>query len=241
MDPVNDNSSGSDGAASDNCPDAGPTGPTESNPSLEASVNEGDRGAGGPPPLPEPVPSSPAEEHPDRLQRIESLLADIDRKFERRLQTDAHKNALFDKLHAELQEHKSGLVQKLIQPMLTDLIRLHDDVSALVSQFAGEEPAVQKALQPFTTLTDDIADILERNQTEIFNEPAGTAFDPSRQKVLKKIPTSDPALDKTIAKSIRPGFMWNGRIIRPQSVDVHIYTPVEGGPSTSTAPTTSTI
>lgn len=236
MDPVNENSSGSDGAATDSRPDAG------QNESIvpDPPSNEGNGGTGAPPPLPPPAPPSSTGDHSERLQRIESLLADLDRKFERRLQTDTHKNALFDQLHAELQEHKSGLIQKIIQPMLVDLIRLHDDVSALVSQFAGEEePAVQRALRPFTFLPDDIADILERNQTEIFNEPVGAPFDPARQKVMKKIPSSDPAADKTIAESVRPGFIWNGRIIRHQSVHVHTYSPADS--SASTPAGTSTI
>ncbi|MDO9264348.1 MAG: nucleotide exchange factor GrpE, partial [Desulfosalsimonadaceae bacterium] len=51
----------------------------------------------------------------------------------------------------------------------------------------------------------------------------GDAIDPARQRVLSKIKTDDPEKDKTIAERLRPGYEWDGKIIRPEMVSVYIY------------------
>ncbi len=48
-------------------------------------------------------------------------------------------------------------------------------------------------------------------------------FDATRQKILKTIETSDKSKDKTIAESLRSGYEWEGKIIRPEMVAVYIY------------------
>ena len=56
----------------------------------------------------------------------------------------------------------------------------------------------------------------------------GNLFDARRQRVLKKIETSDIAKDKTVAESLRPGYEWDGQILRPEIVAVYVY---QGGES----------
>jgi molecular chaperone GrpE (heat shock protein) len=39
----------------------------------------------------------------------------------------------------------------------------------------------------------------------------------------KKISTDDPALDKSVAHSIRPGYEWETKVIRQEMVAVYVY------------------
>jgi molecular chaperone GrpE (heat shock protein) len=47
-------------------------------------------------------------------------------------------------------------------------------------------------------------------------------FDYERQKIVATQPTDDPALDDQICKTIRPGFLFNEQLIRPQEVIVYV-------------------
>ena len=48
-------------------------------------------------------------------------------------------------------------------------------------------------------------------------------IDSSRQRILNKIETDDPEKDKTVAERLRPGYEWDGKIIRPEMVSAYIY------------------
>lgn len=47
-------------------------------------------------------------------------------------------------------------------------------------------------------------------------------FDYERQKIVATQPTDNPALDDQICKTIRPGFLFNKQLIRPQEVVVYV-------------------
>ena len=49
------------------------------------------------------------------------------------------------------------------------------------------------------------------------------AFDPARQQVLKKIETDDKSKARQVAASLRPGYEWEGRVIRREMVAVYDY------------------
>jgi molecular chaperone GrpE (heat shock protein) len=51
----------------------------------------------------------------------------------------------------------------------------------------------------------------------------GNLLDPARQRILNKFPTDDPAKDKIIAERVRPGYEYNGKIVRPEMVSVFVY------------------
>jgi molecular chaperone GrpE len=40
---------------------------------------------------------------------------------------------------------------------------------------------------------------------------------------LKRIETSDPVEDRKVAESLKPGYEWDGKVIRPEIVAVFLY------------------
>ena len=69
-----------------------------------------------------------------------------------------------------------------------------------------------------------VEDILYRQGVETFTEPDAT-FDPRRQRALSTVPTADPALNKTVATRVRPGFQTGEKVIRPEFVTVYAHKP----------------
>jgi molecular chaperone GrpE (heat shock protein) len=68
-----------------------------------------------------------------------------------------------------------------------------------------------------------LTQILEDSGIEVFSYEVGDAFDPQRQKVVSKVDSDNPELNKTIARTIGEGYSYSGRTLSAQKVDVYSY------------------
>ena len=71
-------------------------------------------------------------------------------------------------------------------------------------------------------IPSDLEDIFYWQGVKPYSSREGT-FNPAKQRAIKKIPTDDISKDKTIAKSIRPGYEWENKVIRQEMVAVYVY------------------
>jgi hypothetical protein len=149
---------------------------------------------------------------------------------------------LFDALHDELRGYKDGfLLEILHRPLIRDLILLYDDLSELHRRTAASldtldisDPALQSAraqLQTLATNLDHIVDslleILARMDVQRL-EPSHGKLDKVNQRVLNTIPALSPSEDLTVASSLKPGFLWRERTVRPEEVIVKKWKPENG-------------
>jgi molecular chaperone GrpE len=161
----------------------------------------------------------------DAGSRIEQRLDELQTLFHREIRAEATREKVVDRLHAELQEYKQGLLLNTLRPVFVDLIQLHDDIGkvAVLPPDAEEGPALDVARR-FVALLEGfqqgIEDILYRQGVEPF-QVEGDAFDPRQQRAVGTSPTDDPALNKTIAARHRKGFRADDRVIRPELVSVY--------------------
>lgn len=178
--------------------------------------------------------SGNTEIHPEEanhliVMKIEEVLEQLNRlhkEFQGKLKYDAHKERIIDHLHQELQAYKNDIVKKHVQSLIMDLIKIIDDTRKFTEHYRTKEPSLEdiaKLLDFLDHIPSDLEDILLWQGIKSF---AGgeSAFDPCRQKVLKKIETIDKAKDKTIAESLRPGYEWDGKVVRPEMVSIYLYT-----------------
>jgi molecular chaperone GrpE len=162
------------------------------------------------------------EEHLGR--RLESLQT----TFERELRAESTRERVVDRLHAELQEYKQDFLLKVQRPIFIDLIQLHDDIGKMIdartSSEAGSDQVteIRRMLEPIRTA---IEDILYRQGVEPFTL-AGVEFDPRKQRAVSTQTTDDPALNKSVAARLRPGFSSGEKLIRPEIVSVFTYRPM---------------
>ncbi|WP_435015592.1 nucleotide exchange factor GrpE [Tundrisphaera sp. TA3] len=146
-----------------------------------------------------------------------SILGKLDElrtQFDREIRAESTREKVVDRLHAELQEYKQGLLIGILRPVFMDLIQLHDDIGKMG---AGDDDRLASVRQ-------GIEDILYRQGVEPFSLE-GDAFDPRRQRALSTMPNDDPALAKTIAARLRKGFQAGDKVIRPEIVAVHATPP----------------
>lgn len=161
------------------------------------------------------------------IDDLKNHLERLERSFDEKIKYDAHREAIIDRLHAELQEHKADLAFKILKPFALDLISMHDDMGkqiAALQKRSDESGQTAKLTKVYEDFQSDLEDVLYRSGFECF-ETEEDDFDPKRQRVMERVPTSDERLNRKIARRVRKGFRWEDRVVRPEMVDVNVHEP----------------
>lgn len=168
---------------------------------------------------------------PDAFLRVESAIeAGVERVldvFERKLAYDAAKQLQVDRLHAELQEHRAGLVNRTARPIVQGMIRLHDGIGKLVASLrskSAEELSPERFFALLDGLQEDVEIVLEQNGIGAYRQPEGT-FDPRRQRALRTVVTHDSQLAGQVAETLRSGFEQGSEILEKERVAVYEFRP----------------
>ncbi|MGM0451810.1 MAG: nucleotide exchange factor GrpE [Thermodesulfobacteriota bacterium] len=162
------------------------------------------------------------------ISALRQQLQKLASEFERKLKYDAHKNKIIDNLHDELQEFRDGVIKKHLHSMVMDLIKIIDDIRKYRAHYAEQDtetsPAqtAQNLLDFMEDIASDLEDLFAWQGVSPFR-CGDKRFDNSRQRIVKKIATDDPEKDKLVAASIRPGYTWEDKIIRPEMIAVYVY------------------
>jgi molecular chaperone GrpE (heat shock protein) len=151
-----------------------------------------------------------------RLGRLEEQLAEFHRR-------SAHRESVIDRLHEENQRLRSGIDRVLLEPVVTDLIRIHDQLNREVHRLTADDQD-GLLLQSFA---DDVAQILDRCGIELFSVSAGDPFERGRHRPVTTVACDDSARHNTVAEIVAVGFdeRETGRVRRPAQVRVFQYTP----------------
>lgn len=167
-----------------------------------------------------------------KLEEIHEVVEGLRRDFEFKLKNDAQKNKIIDGLHTELQAYKNDIVKSHLRSLVMDVIQFIDNTRKLTQHYATLEPAEVdpvKLLNLLDGIPSELEDLLNRQGVSPF-ACEGRTFDPSRQRAMKRIPTPEADRDKTVAETIHPGYEWDGQIIRPEMVKVHVFQPAPAAP-----------
>lgn len=158
---------------------------------------------------PEQEDSAVSPQDPDSML---AALADLKEYFDSKIRYDEAKERQITALHQELESHRQGLYQQILRPMLIDLVGIHDE--------AAGQP--ESAAQEF--LLETIEVVLERYGVTRYTCD-GDGVDRTRQRVIEVERTSDPGLNRRLARRLRTGFELGGKVLRPEWVVVYRYVP----------------
>jgi len=160
------------------------------------------------------------------FEALQSQMAQLQDEFSGKIKYDEHKDEIIDKLHQELQEYKQDIVKKHILSIVLDVVKVADDIRKWITYFRSLDVSQRDPVKLFRYLEaipSDLEDIFYWQGVKPYINQEG-AFDPAKQRAMKKIDTDDVSKDKTIAKSLRPGYEWEGKVIRQEMVAVYVYT-----------------
>jgi molecular chaperone GrpE len=195
----------------------------------------------GEPALPAEQPEQPEQPDPpggdvplllgelaSRLGKVEEQLA----QFHRRA---AHREAIIDRLHEQNQQLSDGIGRTFLEPVIADLIRLHDQLTREVRRL--EESGHDAQL--LWSFAEDVVQILDICGVEAFSAEVGDPLERGRHRALAVVACAESSRHNTVAEVVASGFLdrETGRIRRPLQARVfkHSAEPGAAGRATRTA------
>ena len=170
---------------------------------------------------PEPTPTADTAMSEDIAARLDELKE----LFEERIRYDEYKNKLFDNMHSELTKFRNGMADKILDSMALDVIGIIDIVKRTAANYSEKEANAEnykRLLNQVYGIAEDLTDVLYRQSIEPYNVN-GDTVDVKRQKIAKVIETDDESLDKTVAQVVLEGYEKEGRVLRPERVNVYKF------------------
>lgn len=149
----------------------------------------------------------------------------------------------FDALHEELRTYKDGFLLEIFhKPIVRDLITLFDDLSSLHRRAVGlaaEQPSRSPNAQQIDNLgvnldhvLHSLLEILARMEVQRLEASTGK-LDKQRQRAISVEWAASEQEDQTIVQSVKPGFIWRARLLRPEEVVIRKWK--EGVPGSSSS------
>jgi molecular chaperone GrpE (heat shock protein) len=152
--------------------------------------------------------------------------------------------AMFDALHGELKGYKDDfMLETAVRPVVRDLISLYDDNDEILRQVRAaiaEDPNGSSALldhlcQNLEHHGHYIREVLERMEVRPL-EPHLGKLDKRNQRVVAREPAESEDQDLIIVRSVRTGFLWRGKVVRPEEVVIRKWGITTAAPGDDEAP-----
>ena len=173
----------------------------------------------------------------ESVQALPKAVADLKALLEMK---NGVSHSMFSALHEELKGYKDGfLLQSVYRPIIRDLVSLYDDlteihrqISEAIGEAAGqadESAVAKKMIERMRTLemnvehnVEFILEVLAR--LEVTQFPVGTGkLDKCRQRAVAVETTDNLDDDTLVVRSVKRGFLWHERVLRPEEVVVKRY------------------
>lgn len=138
-------------------------------------------------------------------------------------------------LHARIEKLQDDQVRSLLKPFFERLSTLHAQALDSSAALAENTP---EAAEDFEYFSETIEDMFSLYDIDSVDAAVGKPFDARLHQSARIVPTDDPALDATIQRVARQGFIFAGadRVFLPARVSVFRYMPTtDTGSDTSDA------
>ncbi len=152
----------------------------------------------------------------EQLRKIDEQLASI-------RNAENINQQLFDSLHAELLKYRDNFLHESLQkPFIHDLVYLYDHLNGLCEQLStdaqekGKRTRVSQWRDNLENAIHALVEILHRFDVKEI-EPR-ERVDRSYHRVINFEPADFPEEDGSIVMRVKRGFVWRGKLIRPEEV-----------------------
>ena len=113
----------------------------------------------------------------------------------------------FENYKKRVAKDQTAMVERAAEKLVSDLLPVLDACEAALGHGAEDVEPIFKSL----------LDILEKGGLEPM-VPEGQPFDPNLHEAVVHEPSDDDEI--TVLESLRRGYLWNGRVVRPAMVKV---------------------
>lgn len=142
--------------------------------------------------------------------------------------TESINQRLFDSMHEELLKYRDNFLHESLQkPFIHDLVHLFDDLTSLSAQLqtAAEEKSRRGSVAQWRdNLENAVHSLLEiLHRFEVKEVEPRENVDRSLHRVITYEPANFPEEDGCIVMRVKRGFLWRGKLIRPEEVIAKRY------------------
>lgn len=156
------------------------------------------------------------------LDDVAAKLDELAQLFRAKIERSEYELHVSKKMSEEVERGRDDLFRQLTAPLVSALASLHADAEKTFRHYEAERESVP--LRVFEMHVDDIGDVLAEYGVEIDRPLAGDLFESGRCRIVgSPVPTSDPALDRTIMEVRTSGYAMGGRILMPAKVRVYRF------------------
>ncbi len=162
----------------------------------------------------------------------------LDTEIREKIVLNEYQEKISNQMYEELQLYRKDIYAQLTKPILRDVVSLRDEMVKKAEKCKDKLMQDSITADDIKKLAEDIIDIAEydfndifdNNSIEVYRSNPGDDFVPLRHSVLRKVTTNDQSKNGKIEKSFGFGYAYgeNGRIFRPEKVNVYVYEALEG-------------
>jgi molecular chaperone GrpE (heat shock protein) len=157
------------------------------------------------------------------LSQFERFATEVDKQLALIRNTESVNQQLFDSLHAELLKYRDNFLHESLQkPFIHDLVYLYDHLNGLCEQLGsaaqekGKRSRVSQWRDNLENAIHALVEILHR--FEVHEIEPRERVDRACHRVISFEPADFPEEDGTIVMRVKRGFVWRGKLIRPEEV-----------------------
>lgn len=132
------------------------------------------------------------------------------------------KDEMINKLHKELEFYRQESANRFIDEVIKEIIKVRKDMMRQITSEQWEELSAEEVRKYYTYISEDLTDLLERQNIDAYRSEPGTDFDPSIHHP-KTEKTEDESLDKKIKESLSEGYRKGNKTFIPERVVVYQY------------------
>jgi molecular chaperone GrpE (heat shock protein) len=157
----------------------------------------------------------------DDLLSITSFLIKLEKDLNLRNERDRYKDEAIQRMTKQVEQYEKGLLKKIKEPIIRDLILLSDSIEKLRKKFSDID--IMDLNNDLILLQDELDEILYINSVEKMNSNDIYEYDKDHQKVVKKIMNDNKDNDRKIIEVTKPGYLWENEVIRKQEIVIYEY------------------
>jgi len=159
----------------------------------------------------------------EQIEDLNKKMDEMKELFSKKILSIDFEKETADRLHKELQEYKNDIYFKFIKPLIMHFIDMRESMRKNVQDFNNKTD--EDKLKLLNSYIEEIQIILENNDIEIYetDKDIDKNVDMKKQKIIKKIETPYKELHGRIFHISSNGYMYKGRVISPEKVEVNIY------------------
>lgn len=155
-----------------------------------------------------------------KIESLSSIIETLNNNLEENFRQATNKAELFDRMYSEMARYKDDLYAKLLKPFILETVTILEDYRRTLERLDNLTP--EQTRNALKNIPADLEDLLENNGVDVLiSEEENPPYDRKLHQVVRTVETDNPELDGKIAKKLRPGYAWNGIMLRQEKVEIY--------------------